>query len=135
MKTRWTKWYTFLCLVALIGCSAHKPPEALAPTPVVPSIVFSQGELQGTYGASFDRTWEATLIALEDERIPVIRLSKIQGGEITARGTEQSTIRIRVEDLGPNTSKVKIRVGKQGDEEISRNINGQIAYRLGIKND
>ena len=109
--------------------------RSLGPDPCRPLHRLLSGELQATYGASFDRTWEATLIALEDERIPVIRLSKIQGGEITARGTEQSTIRIRVEDLGPNTSKVKIRVGKQGDEEISRNINGQIAYRLGIKND
>jgi Protein of unknown function (DUF3568) len=92
-----------------------------------------KGEAQSTYPASFDRTWNAALGALQDANLQ-IKDTERDGdqGTINAVQVDDKTVIVALEPAGPGTTSVKIRVGTFGDEEASKVIHRQIASRLGM---
>ncbi|MEI9478170.1 MAG: DUF3568 family protein [Deltaproteobacteria bacterium] len=98
------------------------------------TVAYLKGELQTTYAASLDRTWEAALGALKDLNYRIISSQK-EGpeGEIEAKRVGEDTVKVILMISGPGTTLVKIRVGIFGDEAVSRAINSRIASGLGVK--
>jgi hypothetical protein len=95
-------------------------------------VAYVKGELQSTYAAPFDRTWRATLAALRDADMKVTDTQRDSTqGTITATSAKDETVRVNLEQAGPGTTAVKIRVGVFGDEEVSRALHRRIASRLG----
>jgi hypothetical protein len=98
------------------------------------AVAYMKGELRVTYTAPLDRTWEATLGALDDLHYGVMSSQKSEsGGEIEAKRVGEDKVSINVSISGPGTTLVAIRVGIFGDEAISRTIQGKITARLEVK--
>jgi len=100
----------------------------------VGAVAYLKGELQTTYAASLDRTWEASLDALKDLNYRVISSEKGGAeGNIEAKLVGGDEVKISLSIPGPGTTLVKIRVGVFGDESVSRTINSKIASNLGVQ--
>lgn len=117
-----------LCAVIIMqGCVAVVGAGAGAGT-----VAYVRGELQTTYAASFNRTWEASLAALKDLGITVYNTQKdATEGDIEATKADGTKVKINLKPTGSDTTSVKIRVGIFGDEEVSKTISSQIFKRLG----
>jgi hypothetical protein len=117
-----------LCSVLMmLGCVAVIGAGAGAGT-----VAYIRGELQTTYAASFNRTWDASLAALKDLGITVYNTKKdATEGDIEATKADGTKVKINLKPTEPDTTAVKIRVGIFGDEEVSRTIGNQISKRLG----
>jgi len=90
------------------------------------------GDLETTYPAALNRTWDATMGALRDAQLRITDTQKDAAkGTIRAQQADNTPVTVSLEPAGPNTTAVKIRVGTFGDEEISKAINRRIAARLG----
>jgi hypothetical protein len=118
----------FLCSILMLqGCVAVIGAGAGAGT-----VAYVRGELQTTYAASFNRTWEASLAALKDLGITVYNTEKdATEGNIEATKADGTKVKINLKPTGVDITSVKIRVGMFGDEEVSRTISNQISKRLG----
>ena len=113
------------CALLLVGAGAGAGAGTYA---------YVKGELQMTYGASVDRTWNATLSALKDLNMRVEWTKKeVIEGNIEATKPDGTKVKIDVVKAGPDTTTVKVRIGIFGDEEASRLIHRRIADILGIK--
>jgi hypothetical protein len=98
------------------------------------AIAYSEGSLDTTYPASLDRTWNATMAALKDSQLGLTEQQKdVAHGTIKARRADNTPVTVSLDQAGPNTTTVKIRVGTFGDEEASRAINSRIAAHLGTR--
>jgi uncharacterized lipoprotein len=97
------------------------------------TIAYVRGEAQSTYPASFERTWNATLGALQEANLKVQDTDQDGSqGTIKAVQADDKNVNVALEPAGPGTTSVKIRVGTFGDEETSRAIHQRIASRLGV---
>ena len=98
------------------------------------TVAYIKGELQTTYAASLDRTWDATLGALKDLDFRIIETQKGGAeGDIEAKRIGGDKVKVALSLAGPGATLVKIRVGTFGDEPTSRAISDKIASRLGIR--
>lgn len=96
------------------------------------TMAYVEGELDTTYAASLNRTWDATMAALKESQLRIVEQQKdIAHATITARRVDNAPVTVSLDQAGPNTTSVKIRVGTFGDAEASRVINRRIAARLG----
>lgn len=96
------------------------------------TMAYVEGELDTTYAASLNRTWDATMAALKESQLRIVEQQKdIAHATIKARRADNAPVTVSLDQAGPNTTSVKIRVGTFGDEEASRVINRRIAARLG----
>jgi hypothetical protein len=98
------------------------------------TVAYVKGELQTTYAASLDRTWNATLEAIKELDFRIIATQKDETeGDIEAKKIGGDKVRIVLSIAGPGTTLVKIRVGIFGDEAASRTISNRIASRIEVK--
>jgi hypothetical protein len=98
------------------------------------TVAYIKGELQTTYAASLDRTYQATLEALKDLDYRIISAQKDGAeGEIQAKKIGGEKVKVNLSISGPGSTLVKIRVGIFGDEALSRTISSRIASQLGFK--
>jgi hypothetical protein len=112
------------CMLLVLGTGAAAGAGAVA---------YIKGELRVTYTAPLDRTWEATLGALNDLGYGILSSQKSDsGGEIEAKKVGQDKVTIGLSISGPGTTLVTIRVGIFGDEVISRTIQGKITSKLQV---
>lgn len=122
-------WLVISSSLALQGCLVVAGAGAGAG-----AVAYVRGELQTTYPAPLERTWEAALGALKDLQIPVHNAKKdALGGIIEATRADGSKVTLALETVGTNTTSVKIRVGLFGSEDASKAIHRKIAERLGMK--
>jgi hypothetical protein len=99
----------------------------------VGAVAYIKGELQTTYAAPLDQTYQATLDALEDLDYRVLSDQKDgTEGEIEAKRVGGDSVKVKLSVSGRGTTLVKIRVGIFGDEAASRTIERKIASRLGL---
>jgi uncharacterized lipoprotein len=97
------------------------------------TVAYTRGEAQSTYPASFERTWNATMGALQEANLKVQDTDRDGSkGTIKAVQADDKNVTVGLEPAGPGTTSVKIRVGTFGDEEVSRAIHNRIASRLGV---
>ena len=84
---------------------------------------YSRGELALNYPYPFDRTWDASLAAVERLDIQLIRQGRDSlGGRITGKRTDGKVVVIKVKDKGLGVTQVGVRVGTFGNREASRQI-------------
>lgn len=95
------------------------------------TVAYVKGELQSTYAASLDRTWNATMTSLKEMNITIQKEKKDSlGGEIDAVRADGTAVKIAVAPAGQGTTTVKIRIGIFGDKDGSEAINRRIAQHL-----
>lgn len=119
---------TFLfSIIMMQGCVAIIGAGAGAGT-----VAYVRGELQTSYAAPLNKTWDASIEALKDLGITIYNTKKDNTeGDIEATKADGTKVKINLKPKGQDITEVKIRVGIFGDEEVSRTISNQIAKRLG----
>jgi len=84
---------------------------------------YFKGELKLDYPYPYDRTWNASLTAMERLEIEVITQGRdALAGKITGKRADGKAVVIKVKDKGLGVTTVIVRVGTFGDREVSRKI-------------
>jgi hypothetical protein len=110
------------CPVVLVGAGAGAGAGTVA---------YIAGEYSQVHAGAYERVWSATLGALNQMNIRVVKTEKdALGGTITARRGDDSSISLKVEPTGAETTTVKIRVGLLGDRPASESIQARIQSGL-----
>jgi hypothetical protein len=95
------------------------------------AVAYANGNLETTYAAPFDRTWNATLETLREIHIPVTDTDRdIASGTIEAERSIEKEVTVKLESAGTNTTSASIRVGALRDEELPRAIYSRILTNL-----
>ncbi len=95
------------------------------------AVAWVRGELQTTLPANLDRSFNATKAAVED--LQFVKVSERKDallGVIVARNAADKKIEIQLENMAGNVTKVGIRVGVVGDQELSLAILDKIKANL-----
>jgi len=110
------------CAVMLVGAGAGAGAGTVA---------YLQGEHSQVHAGNYDRVWSATVAALNQMNIRVIKTEKdALGGTIAARRADDTAVSIKVEPSRADTATVKIRVGVFGDRAASESIQARIVSGL-----
>jgi len=115
-----------LLLLGLTGCIF------LAGSAVgLATYAFISGEGTQTYNHDVVTIYDVSLDALDDMGL-AIGENKVDttSGIIKAARATGENVTIKIERLGPNSCKVKIRVGILGNDNVTRSIFAQIDKRL-----
>ncbi|NIQ37758.1 MAG: DUF3568 family protein [Proteobacteria bacterium] len=84
---------------------------------------YVKGELKVLYPFPYDRTWDASLTALEKLNINVTSQQRdALNGRIKGRRGDGKGVLIKIENKGLDVTEVGIRVGTFGDQDASRKI-------------
>ena len=115
-----------LALASLTGCVAVIAGAAGAGT-----VAYIRGELESTLSAGYDRSVEATNLAVQ--QLQFARVSERRDAlmdTITVRTAGDRKVVIRINKVADFNSKVRIRVGVFGDEALSLTILDKIRSNL-----
>jgi len=94
---------------------------------------YVMGSLDGTMAASPEKVVDAAKDVLKDKDIKVVSADASGvDGRVVGKTALEKEINITVKRTEANMSKVSIRVGTFGDQEISREIYAGIQNKLGI---
>jgi hypothetical protein len=92
---------------------------------------YVNGVVESTEAASLNRTWDASLAAMQDLQYTVTSQAKdALVGNLTARNANNTEINIKLKYVSNTSTEVHIRVGKLGDETLSRTILSKIKEHL-----
>ena len=92
---------------------------------------YYEGALTVIYQASYQKTWDASLKALEEMSIRITsKQLDITSGGIMAIEASGRTMKIFLKYISPQETEVTIRVGLFGDEDASKIIKDKIASIL-----
>jgi uncharacterized lipoprotein len=95
------------------------------------TVAYVQGEHSQVHAGNYERVWSATLAALSQMHIKVIKTEKdALSGTITARRADDTSVTVKVEPTGADTTTVKVRVGMLGDRAASESIQARIVSSL-----
>lgn len=95
------------------------------------TAAYINGEHTEVYNANLDRTWAATMAALQDMNIRVEKSTKDGlGATIEGERADGRDVKIKQEPTENGHTQVKIRVGTFGDQAESEAIQRRIADRL-----
>lgn len=95
------------------------------------TVAYVQGEHSQVHAGNYERVWSATLAALNQMNIKVIKTEKdALSGTISARRADDTSVTVKVEPTGTDTTTVKIRVGMFGDRAASESIQARIVSSL-----
>ena len=91
-----------------------------------------RGEARVTEGASLDRSWTATLAAMQELQYPITKQGKDTiAGELTAVNGSGKKVNIYLKRASTTATEISVRVGTFGDEALSRTILMKIEKHLG----
>ena len=89
---------------------------------------FYNGALVVIYKTSLDRTWDASIKALEEMEYQIYKRNReMTSGKISTAGSLNERIKISVKYVSLEETEVGIRVGVLGDEVISNKIKDKIS--------
>ena len=111
-----------LLLVAGVGAAAG-----------VGTSQYIQGELKQAYAAPMEKTWNATLAAVDTLKMKPTEKSidnLDQNRSINGKTEGDKDFSINLEALSKDVTVVKVRIGAFGDEASSRKIQESIAQNL-----
>jgi hypothetical protein len=130
MKTKLMITVLMASLLAFVsGCALFVVGAAAGAGAV--GYAWVDGEVKATEGASLDRTWNATLAAMNDLEFPVTDKTKdALEANLTARNASNTNISIKLKNLSNTSTEIRIRVGTFGDESLSRTILNKINSHL-----
>ncbi len=95
------------------------------------TVAYVQGEHSQVHAGNYERVWSATLAGLSQMNIKVIKTEKdALSGTISARRADDTSVTVKVEPTGADTTTVKIRVGMFGDRAASESIQARIVSSL-----
>jgi len=95
------------------------------------TVAYLKGELKAKEEASMDRTWAATVKAVDEMQFLVInKLKDAVSAEYELRTADGKKIHIELDRITENLTEIKIRVGTFGDESLSRYILTKIQSHL-----
>jgi hypothetical protein len=95
------------------------------------TIAYIRGDLEVVESYNLDKTYEATLKALDELELNVISKSKdALTATINSRDAQDKKVKITLKKIAEQTTKVSIRIGTFGDETKSRLIYQKINYNL-----
>jgi hypothetical protein len=120
---------TFFLLIGLIvqGCAGARNG---APQAEVPAE-FTDGILRSEYRADPVSTYDASWAALNDFNMKITNSQRDStGGFIQALQPDGTGVNLEMRTRDQETTTVTIRVGPQGDEELSRAISRRISAHL-----
>lgn len=122
-------WVIPLWLPLLGGCALFQVGGGAGARPG--TVAYVLGQHSQVHAGNYERVWSATLAALNQMNIRVIKTEKdALGGTITARRADDTPITIKVDPNSTDTATVKIRVGMFGDRAHSEAIQAWIVSNL-----
>ena len=95
------------------------------------AVAYVRGQLEANIGSSFDNTIAATNKALQ--QLSIAKVNEKRDAlvcVITARNAADKKIEIRLENAAQQLTKVRIRIGLMGDEQLSISILEKIKANL-----
>lgn len=122
------RWAVLIGVILVAGCATVHPPAGVAGTG---TYYYMSGNLVWTYPTDMERTWQATLQALQglDLRVEDRTLDGL-GGRIKAIRADGTTIRIRLKPETTRTTTVKVKIGTFGSQEQAENVHNAIRAQL-----
>lgn len=115
-----------LFLAVLPGCVAM---AVVGASSSAVQYMYKEGEVEREYDAPMERTWNATLHALDDLAIRVTEKVRSRG-EIDGRLYTGKTVKLKLEPRTEEVTRVKIRIGTFGDQRMSDLIGNAIQKQL-----
>jgi hypothetical protein len=110
------KWVVIGAAAAAVGTGAY---------------YYVKGELKRNYDAPMDKTWDATVKALEALQINVeSKQNDALTGVINGKLADGKSYTVNVKRLGENLTEVSIRIGTFGDRERAEAIHDKILSNL-----
>ena len=127
MRVWMKRLVVLLGILVATGCTTVHPPGVAG----TGTYSYVSGNLAWIYPADMERTWDATLRALEglDLRIQEKNLDGL-GGRIVARRADETKIRIRLKPETTRTTTVLVKIGTFGSQEQSENVHKAIRAQL-----
>ena len=108
-----------LCFI-LTACAAPLIAFGLGTAGGVVAYRYHEGQTIVVYEAPFEKTWDATLVALNQMQMRVESSSHdISSGKITAKRADKTLVYISVKYQSADRTETKIGVGPVGDKEGS----------------
>ena len=120
-----------LCVAALmsVGCAAALIGGGAAVG--MGAAAYIRGELEAHEDAALDQVYEASLRAMDDLEFRVTEYEKdAVDARIEAKGAGDKKIQVALDRKADETTRIRIRVGTFGDEEVSRLILDKIRANL-----
>ena len=110
------KWVAIGAAAAAVGAGAY---------------YYVKGDLKRNYEAPMDKTWDATVKALEALQINVeSKQNDALTGVINGKLADGKSYTVNVKRLGENLTEVAIRIGTFGDRERAEAIHDKILSNL-----
>jgi hypothetical protein len=107
------------CLLVAVGAGAAG------------TVAYVKGELEATLDAGMDKSYDATLKALDQLQIvPTQKLKDSLSAEIIARTSDDTKITIKLARVDEKITKMTIRVGVFGDQAQSTAIYERVKQNL-----
>ena len=132
----WKKGFALILLLftamAGTGCALFVVAGAGAAAGVGTAQYIS-GELKQAYAAPMDKTWNASLAAVEELKMKTTEKyidNLDQNRVIKGKIEEKKDFQIALEALAKDVTMVKVRIGVFGDEEYSKKVQEVIAKNL-----
>ncbi len=123
-------WMSAILGAAMLMCSGCVAVVAAGAAGAA-AVAWVRGELQTTLPANLDRSFNASNEAIEE--LQFVKVSERKDallGVIVARNAADKKIEIKLENMAGNVTKVGIRVGVVGDQELSLAILEKIKANL-----
>ncbi len=130
------KWAVVLgTLWIMLACSscAFLVAAGVGAGAAVGTMEYVKGEMKQAYAAGMEKTWNASLEAVEILKMKVTEKSidnLDHNREIHGQTEEKKAFQISLEFLGKDVTMVKVRIGLFGDEAYSRKIHDVIGQNL-----
>jgi hypothetical protein len=110
------KWAVIGATAAAVGTGAY---------------FYVKGDLKRNYEASMDKTWQATVNAIEELKLSTeSQQNDAFGGVIKGKMADGKGFTINVKRLGENMTEVGVRIGTFGDRVKSEAIHDKILSKL-----
>ncbi len=108
------------CVALVVGAAAG-----------VGGYAYVKGELVRVYDVPYEKAWTASLDTLKSLDMTIVDESRDKlKGIISAKRADDASIKVTVESLSEQSTRVKVRVGVFGDRSASERIHEEIAARL-----
>ena len=118
------------CPFILTGCLAAAAVGGAAAAGAG-TVAYIKGELKATEEATLNKTWEATVAAIDELQFLVVNKIKDNvSAELEAKTADNKTVKIQLKRVTDNLTDISIRIGTFGDESLSRYILSKIEARL-----
>ena len=95
------------------------------------TVAYIKGELKATEEATLNKTWEATVAAIDELQFLVVnKLKDNVSAELESKTADNKTVKIQLKRVTDNLTDISIRIGTFGDESLSRYILSKIEAKL-----